>query len=71
MLDTGMFMEFVPVDELDSRQPTRHWAATVQLGINYAIVLTTCAGPWSYVVGDTVEVASLRPLRVRITGRTS
>jgi hypothetical protein len=71
MLDTGMFMEFVPVDELDSRQPTRHWAGTAQLGVNYAIVLTTCAGLWSYVVGDTVEFVSLRPLRVRITGRTS
>lgn len=71
MLDTGLFMEFVPVDELDARSPTRHWAGSVRTGINYAVVLTTCAGLWSYVIGDTVEFVSLDPLRVRITGRTS
>jgi len=70
-LDTGLFMEFVPVDELDERKPTRHWAGTAQMGINYAVVLTSCAGLWSYVIGDTVEFVSLNPLRVKITGRTS
>lgn len=71
LLDSGLFFEFVPLDELDDTRPTRHWAGTVQTGINYAIVLTTCAGLWSYVVGDTVEFVSLDPLRVKITGRTS
>lgn len=71
MLDSGLFYEFVPIEELDADRPTRHWAGTVQTGINYAIVLTTCAGLWSYVVGDTVEFVSLDPLRVKITGRTS
>lgn len=71
MLDTGLFMEFVPVGELGDRRPTRHWAASVRSGIEYAVVLTTCAGLWSYVIGDTVEFVSLDPLRVRITGRTS
>lgn len=71
MLDSGLFYEFVPVDELDADRPTRRWAGTVQTGINYAIVVTNCAGLWSYVVGDTVEFVSLDPLRVKITGRTS
>ena len=71
MLDNGLFYEFVPVEELDADRPTRRWVGTVQTGINYAIVLTTCAGLWSYVVGDTVEFVSLDPLRVKITGRTS
>lgn len=71
ILDNGLFYEFVPLDELDADRPTRHWAGTVQTGINYAIVLSTCAGLWSYVVGDTVEFVSLSPLRVKITGRTS
>ena len=43
-LDNGLFFEFVPVDELDSPNPTRHWAATIQPDVNYAVVLTTCAG---------------------------
>lgn len=71
MLDSGLFYEFVPLEELDDDRPTRHWAGAVRTGINYAIVLTTCAGLWSYVVGDTVEFVSLDPLRVKITGRTS
>lgn len=71
MLDTGLFYEFVPVDELDSSRPTRHWAGTVQRGINYALVVSSNAGLWSYVIGDTVELVSRNPLRVRVTGRTS
>jgi hypothetical protein len=71
MLDTGLFYEFVPVDELESARPTRHWAGTVQRGINYALVVSSCAGLWSYVIGDTVELVSRNPLRVRVTGRTS
>ena len=71
MLDTGLFYEFVPVDELDARQPTRHWAGTVQRGINYALVVSSCAGLWSYVLGDTVELVSRNPLRLKVTGRTS
>lgn len=71
MLDTGLFYEFVPMDELDSGQPTRHWAGTVQRGINYALVVSSCAGLWSYIIGDTVELVSRNPLRVRVTGRPS
>ena len=38
--------------------------------INYAIVITTNAGLWRYLVGDTVKFVSLDPYRIRITGRT-
>jgi hypothetical protein len=69
--DNGLFCEFVPVGELDSPDPTRHWAATVEPGIDYALVLTTCAGLWCYVIGDVVRVVDTRPLRVLVTGRTS
>ena len=70
-LNHGLFYEFVPVDELDAANPTRHWIADAQPGVNYALVLSTCAGLWGYVLGDTVElVAGDRP-RVRVTGRTS
>ncbi len=71
MLDTGLFYEFVPVDDLDSSRPTRHWAGTVQRGVNYALVVSSCAGLWSYVIGDTVELVSRDPLRIKVTGRTS
>lgn len=69
--DHGIFYEFVPVDELDSKNPTRHWVGNVETGVNYAIVLTTCAGLFSYIIGDTVRFVSLSPLKLLITGRTS
>lgn len=71
MLDAGLFYEFVPVEDLGKPDPVRHWIADVQTDVNYAVVLSTCAGLWSYVVGDTVRFVDLRPPRLLITGRTS
>jgi hypothetical protein len=71
VVDNGLFFEFVPVEELGAERPTRHWLATAQTGVNYAIVLTTCAGLWSYIIGDTVRFVDLDPPRLLITGRTT
>lgn len=71
VLDNGLFFEFVPVAELDSPAPSRHWLADVETGIDYAVALTTCAGLWSYIVGDTVRFVDLDPPRLLVTGRTS
>ena len=71
VLDHGIFFEFVPVEEIDSPTPTRHWVGNVQPGINYAVVLTTCAGRWSYVIGDTVRVVDVVTPRLLVTGRVS
>jgi hypothetical protein len=68
-LEHGQFFEFVPVDELHAMWPTRHWVNTIETGVEYAVVLTTCAGLWSYVLGDTVRFVSLEPPRLLITGR--
>ena len=57
-LDTGIFYEFVPVEELDAPSPTRHWIGDVETGVNYAIVVSTCAGLWAYLIGDTVRLVS-------------
>ncbi len=70
MLDHGLFYEFVPADELDSPRPTRHWLGDVEVGVNYAIVVSTCAGLWAHVVGDTVRFESLDPPLLTFTGRT-
>jgi len=42
----------------------------VQVGENYAIVITTNAGLWRYQIGDTVRFTSISPYRIRVTGRT-
>jgi hypothetical protein len=69
--DRGLFFEFVPADELGSAEPTRHWLADAELGVNYALVLSTCAGLWAYIIGDTVRLIERTPPRLLITGRTS
>jgi len=71
LADNGLFFEFVPLEELPSTRPARHWLRTVEIGTNYALVLTTCAGLWSCILGDTVRFVNLRPPRLVVTGRTA
>lgn len=71
MADNGLFFEFVPVEELDSPTPRRFWLENVETGVNYAIVLSSNAGVWSYILGDTVRFVETRPPRILVTGRTS
>ena len=68
--DHNLFFEFVPIEEIDAPQPTRHTVADLQTGVQYAIVLTTCAGLWSYILGDTICFERRHPPLLRFTGRT-
>jgi hypothetical protein len=70
MLDYEVFYEFVPVEDLARDRPRRHTVADVELNRPYAVVLTTAAGLWSYLLGDTVRFTRRDPLRLVITGRT-
>jgi hypothetical protein len=65
----GIYYEFVPLEEVHEERPTRLSLAEVQKGQRYAILLTTNAGLWSYLIGDTIEFVSLRPYRIKVTGR--
>ncbi|MBV8574897.1 MAG: GH3 auxin-responsive promoter family protein, partial [Acetobacteraceae bacterium] len=71
ILDHGIFHEFVPIQELDSARPVRHWIRTAETGVDYALILSTCAGLWSYVLGDVVRLIERTPPRLLVTGRTS
>jgi hypothetical protein len=71
ILDNGLFYEFVPLAELGNANPTRHWIGNAEAGIDYAIMVTSCAGLWAYVMGDTVRFVDLHPPRLLVTGRTS
>lgn len=70
MLDYGVFYEFIPVEELDKEYPEALSLAEVEVGRNYAMVITTNAGLWRYNIGDTVKFTSISPHRIRISGRT-
>jgi hypothetical protein len=71
MLDHEIFYEFVPVSEIDSATPSRHWIGDIETGIDYAPALSTCAGLWAYLVGDIVRFVSRDPPRLLVTGRLS
>ncbi len=70
MLDHDVFYEFVPVEDLAIERPRRHTVAEVALNRPYAVVVSTGAGLWSYLLGDTVRFTGRDPLRLAITGRT-
>ncbi|MGB4654175.1 MAG: GH3 auxin-responsive promoter family protein [Bacteroidales bacterium] len=70
MLDYGIFYEFIPLSDLQSDNPKSYPIWEVETGKNYAIIISTNAGLWRYMIGDTVEFTSLDPYRIRVTGRT-
>ncbi|WP_347159941.1 GH3 auxin-responsive promoter family protein [Pontibacter chitinilyticus] len=70
MLDYGVYYEFIPIDQFDEEEPTTLTLDEVELGKNYALVISTNAGLWRYKIGDTVRFTSLSPYRIKISGRT-
>lgn len=70
MLDYGIFYEFIPMNSYGSSDQKIIPLNEVQIGINYAIIITTNAGLWRYKIGDTVRFTSLKPYRIKVSGRT-
>lgn len=68
-LNSGIFYEFIPAKEFHDENPTRVSIKDVKLGVNYVIILNTNAGLWGYNIGDTIEFTSLKPYRIKVTGR--
>ena len=75
--DIGIFYEFVPFTE-DNFTPDGDLLENakaltldeVQTGRDYALLLTTCAGNWRYLIGDTIRFTDLKKAEIIITGRT-
>jgi len=70
MLDYGIFYEFIPMDQFNEENSPTIPLEKVKLHTNYALVITTNAGLWRYLIGDTIQFTSLHPYRIKITGRT-
>jgi hypothetical protein len=70
MLDYGVYYEFLPMENLDDEQPKTLGLHEVELGKNYALIISTNAGLWRYKIGDTIKFTSLSPYRFQISGRT-
>lgn len=71
MLDYGIFYEFIPMSEYKGKDSeTVIPLKDVEIGVNYALVISTNGGLWRYILGDTVRFTSKFPYRLKITGRT-
>jgi hypothetical protein len=70
MLDYGIFYEFIPMDAYGTASEKVIPLSEVEIGANYAVVITTNAGLWRYKIGDTVRFTSISPHRIKVSGRT-
>ena len=70
MLDYGIYYEFIPMENFYDENPPALSLSEVELGKNYAMVISTNGGLWRYIIGDTVKFTNRKPYKIKITGRT-
>jgi GH3 auxin-responsive promoter len=77
IIDNGIFYEFIPFDDdnFDTEGNPKPQAKILHIdqveeGIDYAILLSTCAGAWRYLIGDTISFTNKSRSEIIITGRT-
>ncbi len=77
VLNNGIFYEFVPFEDenFDANGDIKPDVKTllideVEEGKEYALLLSTCAGAWRYLIGDVIKFISLEDSEIVITGRT-
>lgn len=77
VLNAGIFYEFIPFNEENfdgdgevKPNPKAYMVHEVVEGVEYAVVLTTCAGAWRYLLGDVVKFTSVKEHEIMIVGRT-
>jgi hypothetical protein len=69
MCDHGIFYEFMPLEEWGKEDPETLQLQDVEPGKNYAPVITTNGGLWRYLLGDTIQFVSVKPYRIKVSGR--
>jgi hypothetical protein len=69
MCDHGIFYEFLPAEHFGNTNGQTLQLNEVELGKNYAPVITTNGGLWRYLIGDTIQFTSLKPFRIKVSGR--
>ena len=68
-LDHGIFMEFMPVSEYGKKFPKTIGLDKVEIGKNYAMIISTNGGLWRYLLGDTIQFTLLKPFKIKVSGR--
>jgi hypothetical protein len=70
ILDYGIYYEFIAMDDFWSGTMKTTRLEEIELGKNYAMVISTNGGLWRYLIGDTIRFTSKYPYKFMITGRT-
>ena len=70
MLNYGIFYEFIDMKGFNEGTRDAIDLSLVKLNKSYALVITTNAGLWRYLIGDIIQFTSLNPFRIKILGRT-
>lgn len=70
MADYGVYYEFIKHEDLNAGNHYTYTLAEVEPGVNYAVVISTNAGLWRYLLGDTVRFTSVNPYYFKVSGRT-
>jgi hypothetical protein len=70
MLDYGVYYEFLPPSKVGDPHAKTILLSEVQLNTDYALIITTNAGLWRYMIGDTIRFTNVSPFRFKISGRT-
>ena len=68
-VDDGIFYEFIPADEYFEPNRRRLGLHEVEMGVQYALIISSNAGLWAYDIGDTIKFVSSDPYRIVVTGR--
>ncbi|WP_297982205.1 GH3 auxin-responsive promoter family protein [uncultured Chryseobacterium sp.] len=66
----GIFYEFIPLEQYGKPDAPRLTLKDIELHKDYALILTTNSGLWSYSIGDVVRFISKNPYRILVSGRT-
>ncbi|MCB0396416.1 MAG: GH3 auxin-responsive promoter family protein [Flavobacteriales bacterium] len=77
VLDNGIYFEFIPYNDnnFDDSGNLKPGARSLHINevdtkTDYAIIITTCAGAYRYLIGDTIRFISTETCEIKITGRT-
>ncbi|MES2679338.1 MAG: GH3 auxin-responsive promoter family protein [Bacteroidota bacterium] len=77
IVDNKLFFEFVPFTEehFDADGNIKPNAKAlniieVEADVEYALLISSCAGAWRYLIGDTIKFTDVKRCEIIITGRT-
>ena len=69
LLNNDIFYEFIKTEDFINGKDRRLSLESVELDVNYVLIISTSAGLWAYNIGDTIRFTSLNPYRIIVTGR--